>query len=170
MDTTASFDRIATAPAAARTRESTPAPPAAASARAGVGRRFVALLVDQLAIFAVDVAVLALVGTALDWATAWAVVAPALAIAWPLAYFAAFEAATGATPGKRLLGLRVRAADGGPIGGRQALVRNLLRLVDGLPLFYLVGAILIWSTPERQRLGDRVAGTAVVRARGRGSR
>jgi uncharacterized RDD family membrane protein YckC len=125
----------------------------------------VALLVDLLAILAVDAAVLALVGTTLDRAAAWALVAPALAITWPLAYFVCFEAAAGATPGKRLLGLRVRAADGGPIGWQQALVRNLLRLVDGLPLFYLVGAVLIWSTPARQRLGDRVAGTAVVRAR-----
>jgi uncharacterized RDD family membrane protein YckC len=44
-----------------------------------------------------------------------------------------------------------------------ALIRNILRIVDGL-FVYLVGAILVWKSDKRQRLGDRVAHTVVVRA------
>lgn len=44
-------------------------------------------------------------------------------------------------------------------------MRNVLRLLDGL-FFYLIAAILVWTSRNRQRLGDRVAGTAVVRAAG----
>jgi uncharacterized RDD family membrane protein YckC len=35
-----------------------------------------------------------------------------------------------------------------------AFVRTLLRMLDWLPTAYLVGAVLIWSTPRDQRLGD----------------
>jgi hypothetical protein len=44
------------------------------------------------------------------------------------------------------------------------LVRNILRLVDYWPLFYVVGIIAALTSPARQRLGDRVARTLVVRA------
>jgi uncharacterized RDD family membrane protein YckC len=44
----------------------------------------------------------------------------------------------------------------------QALMRNILRLVDGL-VFYIVGIILIINSDRNQRLGDRVAGTVVLR-------
>jgi len=47
----------------------------------------------------------------------------------------------------------------------QAIVRNLLRIVDQLPaaIPYLLGAVLILNSSRRQRLGDRLAGTVVVR-------
>lgn len=80
-------------------------------------------------------------------------------------YAIAMEATLGATMGKLLLGLRVVTVDGAPVGWQKAIVRNALRLVDGL-LVYLVAAILVWRSPLRQRLGDRVAGTVVVRAGG----
>lgn len=61
-----------------------------------------------------------------------------------------------------MLGLRVVKTDGSPLGWSQAVIRNLLRVIDGL-FSYLVGAILIWDSPLRQRLGDRAAKTVVVR-------
>jgi uncharacterized RDD family membrane protein YckC len=76
-------------------------------------------------------------------------------------YCVAAEATHGATIGKALVGLRVVRADGSPAGWQAALVRNVLRVVDGL-LVYVVGAILIAASPTKQRLGDRVAGTVVV--------
>jgi uncharacterized RDD family membrane protein YckC len=76
-------------------------------------------------------------------------------------YYIVMEAACGATVGKLLLGLRVRGADGAPVAVRAAIARNVLRVVDGL-FFYLPGAVLVWSSPRRQRLGDRVAGTVVI--------
>lgn len=79
----------------------------------------------------------------------------------PVVYFATLEALYGATPGKMLLGLRVVKPDGAPIGWREAVVRNLLRYIDSL-FAYLVAAISAWSSPLRQRLGDRAAQTVVI--------
>jgi uncharacterized RDD family membrane protein YckC len=60
--------------------------------------------------------------------------------------------------------VRVRAEGGGRAGAGQAVVRNLLRPVDVLPVLYLVGYLVMMATgPERrQRIGDRLAGTVVV--------
>jgi hypothetical protein len=44
-------------------------------------------------------------------------------------------------------------------------LRNLLRLVDGLPALGILGAYLIATSQERTRLGDRCADTRVVRRR-----
>jgi uncharacterized RDD family membrane protein YckC len=68
----------------------------------------------------------------------------------------------GATPGKRVLGLRVVHDDGTPVGWPASLLRNLLRFVDFLPLFYGVGIASLLFSPEPRRLGDHVAGTLVV--------
>ena len=80
----------------------------------------------------------------------------------PFAYFTLLEGAYAATPGKMLLGLQVVKLDGTPIGWREAIVRNLLRYIDS-GIAYLIGAIAIWTSPHRQRLGDRAAETLVVR-------
>lgn len=82
-----------------------------------------------------------------------------------LLYYFVFEAATQATIGKLLLGLRVKARDGSrPSVGAIAL-RTLLRLLDWLPLFYLVGFISLLATgTRRQRLGDLAAKTIVARS------
>jgi uncharacterized RDD family membrane protein YckC len=80
-----------------------------------------------------------------------------------MAYFIVMEAMIGATLGKLLVGLRVVAlGTGEPIDWQASTVRNVLRLIDGL-FFYLVGAIVIWLSAKKQRLGDRVAGTVVAR-------
>jgi uncharacterized RDD family membrane protein YckC len=67
----------------------------------------------------------------------------------------------GQTPGKRAFGLRVIQTDGQPVGLGPVLLRNLLRPFD--VLLVLIGAFLILFTRRRQRLGDLVAGTIVVR-------
>ncbi|HEU5411915.1 MAG TPA: RDD family protein [Candidatus Acidoferrales bacterium] len=69
----------------------------------------------------------------------------------------------GQTLGKRLFHLRVMDESGLPLRIEQAWVRNLMRVVDALPLAYLVGGISVLSSPIMQRFGDRVAGTLVVR-------
>jgi len=71
------------------------------------------------------------------------------------------EGLVGATIGKMVLGMRVTKVDGSPCDLQAALIRNILRIVDALP-FYLIGAILVWTSSRRQRLGDRVANTVVV--------
>jgi uncharacterized RDD family membrane protein YckC len=81
-------------------------------------------------------------------------------------YFLIFETLfRGRTPGKRLTHLRV-VTDGGSVPGwRQSLLRNLLRMVDSLPTGYLVGVVAMLISSRRQRLGDLVAGTIVIRER-----
>src|SRR5437016_4382478 len=69
----------------------------------------------------------------------------------------------GQTIGKRLFHLRVIDQSGLPLRVELAWVRNLMRVLDALPFAYLVGGISVLSTRLMQRLGDRVAGTLVVR-------
>ena len=68
----------------------------------------------------------------------------------------------GQTPGKRYFGLRVTMADGLPLTLWPAMIRNIVRVVDFLPLFYGFGAILCLSNNLNQRGGDLAAGTIVV--------
>jgi uncharacterized RDD family membrane protein YckC len=85
-----------------------------------------------------------------------------LLVALGVGYYVMCEAATGATLGKRLVGIRVVGEDGDPITFGAAVVRNLLRVVDAL-FFYLVGFLFAVTSARGQRLGDRAAGTVVVR-------
>jgi uncharacterized RDD family membrane protein YckC len=69
----------------------------------------------------------------------------------------------GQTPGKRLTGIRVLTVDGQPINGLQAVLRNVLRMADMLPVFlFPVGLIAAAVTQRMQRLGDLACGTMVV--------
>lgn len=70
----------------------------------------------------------------------------------------------GQTLGKRVFGLQVCADNGAPITWSASLLRNLLRLVDSLPLFYAVGICVSLFHPQGKRLGDMLAGTLVVYA------
>lgn len=72
--------------------------------------------------------------------------------------------ADGRTPGKRAMGLRVVRTDGAPVGLAESLGRNLLRVVE-LPFGYAPAILAVALGPRRQRLGDLVAGTLVVRER-----
>jgi len=69
----------------------------------------------------------------------------------------------GQTLGKRLLRLRVVDAQGLRLQFPQVALRNLLRLVDMLPLVYLVGGTASLVTRRCQRLGDLAANTIVAR-------
>lgn len=71
----------------------------------------------------------------------------------------------GQTVGKRAVGIRVIKANGLPVDFLQVVIRNLLRVIDYLPLQYLVGTVSIVASKRGQRLGDIVAGTVVVRDR-----
>jgi uncharacterized RDD family membrane protein YckC len=71
--------------------------------------------------------------------------------------------ASGRTPGKRAVGIRVVRASGGPVGFVASSIRNLLRLIDMLPAGYAAGVIAILVSRRNQRLGDMAAGTLVIR-------
>jgi len=77
-------------------------------------------------------------------------------------YYVLQESIFASTIGKHLLGLRVVGNGGDPSSIQEALIRNLLRFVDWLPLLYLLGALTIAISSKKQRLGDIVAGTVVT--------
>ena len=52
----------------------------------------------------------------------------------------------------------------GPVDMGRAFIRNILRIIDWLPFFYIVGFVLVESQPQKKRLGDTVARTIVVKA------
>ena len=141
-------------------------------AYAGVGPRLAALAIDLVVLSCAFFPVTRVVkGTwvmsAADhhWSSGWFVTDPLCLVflGVMLLYFVLLEWLAGGTPGKHLLHLRVVRASGGRVGLRRSLLRNVLRVVDGLPTLGLVGAILISLTSERTRVGDLVAGTRVVR-------
>ena len=138
---------------------------------AGAGSRFLAITVDtliQIGVFALLVA-LALGATMLSssgysQAATW-IGAVLLILGFLLyyGYYAAFEALwSGQTPGKRAVGIRVIRVSGQPITTFDAILRNLLRIVDQLPGIYAVGVLSVFFTSRNQRVGDLVAGTVVV--------
>lgn len=78
-------------------------------------------------------------------------------------YYVVFEMVfNGKTPGKMMFGLRVLNDNGTRITWSASLLRNLVRLVDGMPFLYcLGGAVSLWH-PHGKRLGDILAATVVV--------
>jgi uncharacterized RDD family membrane protein YckC len=139
---------------------------------AGVGSRFVAGVIDQLLRWAVLLALVALLAvleatTGADGFSGAGVVVLIVAIFLvQFGYDVVFETrAAGRTPGKRWTGLRVVKIGGAPVGFVTSALRNILRIVDSLPGFYLVGMVSVLLTRNNQRLGDLAAGTIVVRER-----
>ena len=138
---------------------------------AGIPLRFVAVLLDTLIVLLPAALVIGILsgggwtessqghssaGVNVGGGAFWVLVALAVA------YYVVCEAGTGATLGKRIVGIRVVGEEGEDVTLGAAIVRNLLRLVDCL-FFYAVGAIFAATSPRGQRLGDRAAHTVVVR-------
>lgn len=147
---------------------------------AGIGSRFLALLLDFAIQFAANILLVIIVAVALaatskagalnrmsEAAGKWFVAGIILIyflLFW--GYFSLFEAfSNGQTPGKRVLKIRVIKDSGRQITFFEALARNLLRVVDALPGVYLVGVLSILLTKSNKRLGDLVADTLVVHER-----
>jgi uncharacterized RDD family membrane protein YckC len=68
----------------------------------------------------------------------------------------------GRTPGKRMAGARIVTLEGETPGTGALLMRNLFRLIDCLPVAYLVGLVCCIFTAQRVRIGDLAAGTLLV--------
>jgi len=144
---------------------------------AGIGSRFLGLVIDTLIQFVLYIIAAFAVGFSAALAGAvgigrylrWIPVswAPAIAILFMFSvywgYFAFFEIIwKGQTPGKRLAKIRVIKESGRPINAYEAIARNLLRAIDGLPGMYGVGIVCMMLNSQNRRLGDYVAGTVVV--------
>jgi uncharacterized RDD family membrane protein YckC len=143
---------------------------------AGLGSRFIALLVDYLiwlAVIVLAVILLSVLDPSLShfsklgekWEMAVFIFLPFI-FRW--GYFTLFEAFwNGRTPGKRVAKIRVIQRTGRGIGLFESMTRNFLRFVDEIPVVYMVGAVSIFLTRQHQRLGDLAAGTIVVHERER---
>ena len=122
------------------------------------GTRVVALLIDGFLLLPVA---LVLRGNSGGWDFDVTLVIAAIS----LSYFFICETLFGQTLGKRVKGLRVLRSDGQPAPVNAVAARTVLRVIDALPNFYLVGVlVMILSGKRRQRIGDLVAGTIVTRA------
>jgi uncharacterized RDD family membrane protein YckC len=131
---------------------------------AGLGSRAVAGTLD-LALKALVVVLLLVVIVALLGADGAIVLVPVAGIAM-LLFDVAFETLGGGrTPGKRRSGLRVVRSSGRPVDVVASMIRNVLRLVDGLPLSYVPTIVSIVATRRNQRPGDLAADTVVIRER-----
>jgi uncharacterized RDD family membrane protein YckC len=100
-------------------------------------------------------------GAPVDQAYVWGVVVPMLVIYF--LYHPIVELImAGRTPGKRLAGVRVVRMDGAIPGVGAILIRNVFRLVDSLPAYYVVGLAVTIFSARSQRIGDFAAGTLLV--------
>jgi uncharacterized RDD family membrane protein YckC len=68
----------------------------------------------------------------------------------------------GRTPGKRMAGVRLLNRAGGLPSVTALLIRNIFRLIDSLPVCYVVGLVTCFLTDNRVRIGDMAAGTLLV--------
>src|SRR4029453_18985690 len=68
----------------------------------------------------------------------------------------------GRTPGKRIAGVRLVTREGDIPGAGALLLRNIFRLLDSLPVCYLVGLATVVLTEHHVRVGDLAAGTLLV--------
>jgi uncharacterized RDD family membrane protein YckC len=131
---------------------------------AGLGSRAIAGCID-LVLKAVLVGLLLIVMFALLGVDGAIAIVPAIGMTM-LVYDVLFETlAGGRTPGKRTSGLRVVRSSGRPVDLTASVVRNALRLLDGLPLSYLPTIVSILLTRRNQRPGDLAADTVVIRDR-----
>ena len=146
-------------------------------ALASIGNRFLACAVDHgLQVLAIVMVIIVFfsvgrferIGDWLTEAPKW-MQAGLIILAFLIwsGYFVFFEWLwNGQTPGKRLLRLRVIREDGRPVTFWEAMVRNLLRIIDMMPFpFYSIGLVSVFISRRDQRVGDLFAGTAVVRER-----
>jgi uncharacterized RDD family membrane protein YckC len=68
----------------------------------------------------------------------------------------------GRTPGKRMAGVRILNRAGGSPSVAALLIRNIFRIIDSLPLLYVVGLATCFLTANRVRIGDLAAGTLLA--------
>jgi uncharacterized RDD family membrane protein YckC len=129
----------------------------------GIGIRLVSLIIDNIIIGIIIGAIGSMIGFGMmtQKMVPWWI--GLLYFVIYIGYFTLLEGSKGQTIGKMVTKIKVVREDGKPIDMNQAMTRNLLRIIDGI-FAYLIGAILIWRSDKKQRLGDNIAKTIVVKA------
>jgi uncharacterized RDD family membrane protein YckC len=131
------------------------------------GRRVVATIIDGLIFGVLSTILTALFGTDSDSSgmnlTRLSTGGSLALFVLVLLYYVLLEGSIGRTVGKMVTGIKVVNESGNPPGYGAAVIRTLLRIIDGL-FAYLVGFIIVLASDRRRRLGDMAAKTQVVRA------
>ncbi len=140
---------------------------------AGIGSRFVATMIDTfIQMFALIIILLLMVGFNpmglygffYDFSGTYLAIMLIIYFLIFDGYYIIFELIMkGRTPGKAAVKLRVVKHNGAPADFSSLLIRNIMRIADMLPMFYLVGVITMFINNESRRLGDLAAGTIVIR-------
>jgi uncharacterized RDD family membrane protein YckC len=138
---------------------------------ASEGDRIVAVVIDTIVIGLVSLVIFIplafLVGFFnLFGSFAFIFFGPATLLTWLLwlLYFTYFESTTGQTLGKQIMNIRVvDEVTLQHLDFARSLVRNILRIIDWLPFFYLIGLLLIATNQKKQRIGDMAARSIVVK-------
>jgi uncharacterized RDD family membrane protein YckC len=136
---------------------------------ARLGDRFLAVILDTLVVVALYAVIgmyaavlwggVTEIGFSLEGTAALVVIGVTLVIAF--SYYWLAEAWFGATLGKAMVGIRVRASDGGKCTLKASAIRNLARVIDGFAV-YLVGFLVALFSSQRRRIGDYLGKTVVV--------
>jgi uncharacterized RDD family membrane protein YckC len=137
---------------------------------ASIGERFVGVLIDSIIvaiiafIIMLPFGLLSLIWNPFSFPIGWFFGSPQLLLftLWIL-YFSFFESTSGQTIGKRIIGIKVVNKSNQVIDLGSAVIRNILRIIDWLPFFYIVGFVLVSTSIKRQRLGDYIAKTIVIK-------
>ena len=127
----------------------------------GVGRRAVAIIIDTILLMIVGWIIAKFTGGATSEGFEVKGAPAGLLLLIALAYYIVMEVQWGGTLGKLAVRLTVVKENGEKLDWQASIVRNVLRIIDGF-FFYLVGAIVVWTSKKRQRLGDMAAHTLVV--------
>ncbi len=136
---------------------------------AGVGTRFLAALLDTAIFFMLGTTVYFILDkvTSTDEFTLIEILFSIGSLMLAVYYIAFEQFWNGQTPGKRIFGIRVVQEAGRTVTFSASLIRNLVRMVDFLPLLYGFAVIMMFVDKRSRRLGDMAAGTLVVRDRQR---
>lgn len=130
---------------------------------AGLGSRIVAYIIDILIVGVISLVLIGGLLFALGGDGLF--IGNLLAVVINFGYFIYLEANNnGQTIGKSVVNIKVVDERGGTISIGASAVRNILRIVDQLPFFYIIGIVLILVTDDEQRLGDIAGDTYVVNA------
>ena len=127
-----------------------------------IGSRFWAVLIDNIIVF-VFVFIMLMLPIRIVSEGLIGDLAVLLIFIGYFGYFTLLEGNGGQTLGKKILGIKVVKEDGTPCDFRSALIRNILRCIDVLPIYYIIALISMAQSVKTQRLGDRAAKTIVIR-------
>ncbi|HHY73516.1 MAG TPA: RDD family protein [Bacillus bacterium] len=145
----------------------------------GLGSRAVAFMIDQLILTVITIVLLLIVYRIMwgqfvyfddhnDYSFMPIAITIILLFILQWGYYFVYEYFSGGrTIGKKSMGIRVIQENGHSLTLLSCFIRNLMRMIDSLPAYYLLGMIIIFFHPKHKRLGDIVAGTIVVHERGK---